>query len=145
MSTMLVWAAAAVGGVLVTGALFWIAAKVVRVQSAGLGGRAMLSAVFCAIVAAAVLASICILTSYGRAGCTFQVRWLAGLLAMIVCVAVLKTGLEATFAKALAVWCGALGMAAVLAMVALPGIVYACAYLGLGTPGECLSLLDTPR
>ena len=121
MTTALVWGLTAVGVVLVTGFCFRVAAGMVRVEGATFG-RAMRSALFSAIVAAAVAAAVVMLTAETAAGpgLVFYTRWLAALVVMIVCVAILRNAFATSFPKAIAVWCAAVGIAVVLGVVLAP-------------------------
>ena len=121
MTTALVWGLTAVGIVLVTGFCFRVAAGMVRVEGATFG-RAMLSALFSAIVAAAFGATVVMLTAETAAGpgLVIYTRWLAALVVMIVCVAILRSAFATSFPKAIAVWCAAVGLAALLAVVLAP-------------------------
>jgi hypothetical protein len=130
MTTALVWGLTAVGVVLVTGFCFRVAAGMVRVEGATFG-RAMLSALFSGVVAAAVAATVVMLTAETAAGpgLVFYTRWLAALVAMIVCVAILRSAFATSFPKAIAVWCAAVGLAALLAVLFLPGWAYLAGFL----------------
>ena len=121
MTTALVWGLTAVGIVLVTGFCFRVAAGMVRVEGATFG-RAMRSALFSAIVAAAFAATVVMLTAETAAGpgLVFYTRWLAALVVMIVCVAILRSAFATSFPKAIAVWCAAVGLGALLAVVLMP-------------------------
>jgi len=122
MTTALVWGLTAVGIVLVTGFCFRVAAGMVHVEGATFG-RAMLCALFSAVVAAAVAAIVVMLTAEttaGRPGLVFYTQWLAALVVMIVCVAILRSAFAISFPKAIAVWCAAVGIAVVLGVVLAP-------------------------
>jgi hypothetical protein len=123
MTTVLSWGALAGGGILVSGVLIWVAARIVGIETANLFGRSMLTALFCGIISAAVIAIVLIATNQGGvAGLPAHVQWLSAILVVLFCVVVLRNGLESTFPRAVAVWCCAIGMAAMLALVALPGL-----------------------
>ena len=122
MTTALVWGLMAVGIVLVTGACFRVAAGMVRVEGATFG-RAMLSALFSVVVAAAFAATVIMLTAEtaaGRPDLALYTQWLAALLVMIVCVAILRGAFATSFPKAIAVWCAAVGIAVVLSILLAP-------------------------
>ncbi|MCX5649415.1 MAG: hypothetical protein NTX40_10045 [Planctomycetota bacterium] len=122
MTTALVWGLKAVGIVLATGFCFRVAAGMVHVEGATFG-RAMLSALFSAIVAAAVAAIVFILTVEvvpGRPDLAPWIYWLGLVLVITVSVAVLRNGFSITFGKAAAVWCAAMGLAALLAVLLVP-------------------------
>jgi len=121
MTTALLWGLIVVGIVLVTGFCFRVAAGMVHVEGATFG-RAMLSALFSVVVAAAA-ATVVMLTSEtaaGRPGFVFYTQWLAALLVMIVCVAILRSAFTTSFPKAIAVWCAAVGIAVVLSILLAP-------------------------
>ena len=131
MTTALVWGLTAVGVVLMTGFCFRVAAGMVHVEGATFG-RAMLSALFSGVVAAAVATTVVMLTAEtaaGRPGLVFYTQWLAALLVMIVCVAILRSAFATSFPKAIAVWCAAVGLAALLAVLFLPGWAYLAGFL----------------
>ena len=130
MTTALVWGLTAVGIVLVTGFCFRVAAGMVRVEGATFG-RAMLSALFSAIVAAAFGATVVMLTAETAAGpgLVIYTRWLAALVVMIVCVAILRSAFATSFPKAIAVWCAAVGLAVVLTVLLMPAWSYLAAWL----------------
>jgi len=131
MTTSLVWGLTAVGVVLVTGFCFRVAAGMVRVEGATFG-RAMLSALFSAIVAAAFAATVVMLTAEtaaGRPGLVFYTQWLAALLVMIVCVAILRSAFATSFPKAIAVWCAAVGLAVLLAVLLVPAWPYLAVWI----------------
>lgn len=121
MTVALVWGLTAVGIVLVIGFCFRVAAGMVHVEGATFG-RAMLSALFSAIVAAAFAATVVMLTAETAAGPgpVFYTQWLAALVVMIVCVAILRNAFATSFPKAIAVWCAAVGLAIVLGILLAP-------------------------
>ncbi len=121
MTTALVWGLIAVGIVLVTGFCFRAAAGMVRVEGATFG-RAMLSALFSGVVTAtaATIVMLTAETAAGRPGLVFYTQWLAALLVMIVCVAILRSAFATSFPKAIAVWCAAVGLAVVLSILLAP-------------------------
>jgi len=121
MTTALVWGLIAVGIVLVTGFCFRVAAGMVHVEGATFG-RTMLSALFSAIVAATAATIIMLTaeTAAGRPGLVFYTQWLAALLVMIVCVAILRSAFATSFPKAISVWCTAVGIAVVLSILLAP-------------------------
>jgi hypothetical protein len=131
MTTALVWGLTAVGVVLVIGFCFRVAAGMVRVEGATFG-RAMLSALFSAIVAAAFAATVVMLTAETAAGpgLVFYTRWLAALVVMIVCVAILRNAFATSFPKAIAVWCAAVGTITVLGILLTPVLVVGWDLLG---------------
>jgi hypothetical protein len=136
MTTALVWGLTAVGTVLVTGFCFRVAAGMVRVEGATFG-RAMLSALFSCIVAAAVAATIVMLTAEtaaGRPDVALYAQWLAALLVMIVSVAILRNAFATSFPKAIAVWCAAVGIAALLVVLLMPVWPYLTTWLERLTP-----------
>ena len=131
MTTALVWGLKAVGIVLATGFCFRVAAGIVHVEGATFG-RAMLSALFSGVVAAAVAAIVFILTVEvvpGRPDLAPWIYWLGLVLVITVSVAVLRNGFSITFGKAAAVWCAAMGLAALLAVLFLPGWAYLAGFL----------------
>jgi hypothetical protein len=92
----------------------------------------MLCALFSAIVAAAVAAIVFILSAEvmpGRADLLPWMHWLGSALVIVVSVAILRNGLGTSFGKALAVWCAAVGLAALLAVVLMPAWAHLAAYL----------------
>ena len=121
MTTALVWGLIAVGIVLVTGFCFRVAVGMVHVEGATFG-RVMLSALFSAVVAAAAATVVMLTaeTAAGRPGFVFYTQWLAALLVMIVCVAILRSAFTTSFPKAIAVWCTAVGIAVVLSILLAP-------------------------
>ena len=121
MTTALVWGLIAVGIVLVTGFCFRVAVGMVHVEGATFG-RAMLSALFSAIVAAAFAATVVMLTAETAAGpgLVFYTQWLAALVVMTVCVAILRNAFGTSLPKAIAVWCAAVGIAVVLGILLAP-------------------------
>jgi len=124
MSTALVWSVVAVAGLLVTGGLFWVGGQIVHVKKASFG-RATLSALFCGIVVAAVLAMLFILSADPRADAGLLVthsRWLGAVLVMVASVAILRNGFETTFPKAMAVWCCAVGIIVALGTLLMPAV-----------------------
>jgi len=124
MAVAFIWALLAVGGLLVGGILFWIAAMVVRVENASFG-RAMLSALFCGIVAAAVFAMTYVLTDRGgsaRPGLAVYTHWLGHVLIVVASVVILRSSLQTSFGRAIAVLCGAIGMAVVLGVLLMPAL-----------------------
>jgi len=130
MTTALVWGLIAVGIVLVTGFCFRVAAGMVHVEGATFG-RTMLSALF-SVVVAATAATIVMLTAetaVGRPGLVFYTQWLAALLVMIVCVAILRSAFATSFPKAIAVWCAAMGLAGLLAVLLMPVWAYLAGFL----------------
>ena len=130
MTTALVWGLIAVGIVLVTGFCFRVAAGMVHVEGATFG-RAMLSALFSSVVTAtaATIVMLTAETAAGRPGLVFYTQWLAALLVMIVCVAILRSAFATSFPKAIAVWCAAVGLAALLAVLLMPVWAYLAGYL----------------
>ena len=124
------WGLIAVGIVLVTGFCFRVAAGMVHVEGATFG-RAMLSALFSAIVTAtaATIVMLTAETAAGRPGLVFYTQWLAALLVMIVCVAILRSAFATSFPKAIAVWCAAVGLAALLAVLLMPVWAYLAGFL----------------
>ncbi|HUX00704.1 MAG: hypothetical protein WBD63_06035 [Phycisphaerae bacterium] len=136
MTVALLWGLAAVGAVLVAGLLFRVGAKMVGAEGATLG-RAMLCALFSSIVAAAVAAIIFILTVEvvpDRLDLAPWIYWLGGVLIVAVSVAILRNGLGVSFGKAVAVWCAAVGLAALLAILLVPAWPYLAAWLERLTP-----------
>ena len=131
MTVALVWGLTAVGVVLVIGFCFRVAAGMVHVEGATFG-RAMLSALFSAIVAAAVAVTVVMLTAETAAGpgLVFYTQWLAALVVMIVCVAILRSAFATSFPKAIAVWCAAVGTITVLGILLVPILVVGWALLG---------------
>ena len=131
MTVALVWGLIAVGVVLLTGACFRVAAGMVHVEGATFG-RAMLSALFSAIVAAAFAATVVMLTAETAAGpgLVFYTQWLAALVVMTVCVAILRNAFGTSFPKAIAVWCAAVGTITVLGILLTPVLVVGWALLG---------------
>jgi hypothetical protein len=124
MSAALVWGIVAVAGVLVAGTLFWIAGRVVHAEGVSYG-RAIVSALFSGIVAAAVVAIVLILTDDDRGSrpeLVFFTWWLGMILVMLSSVVILRNGFETSFPRASAVWCCAVGMAAGMAVLALPAL-----------------------
>ncbi|MGB2754650.1 MAG: hypothetical protein WBD75_08105 [Phycisphaerae bacterium] len=121
MTVALVWGLIAVGVVLLAGFCFRVAAGMVHVEGATFG-RAMLSALFSAIVAAAFAATVVMLTAETAAGpgLVFYTQWLAALLVMIVSIAILRNAFATSFPKAIAVWCAAVGLAVVLSILLAP-------------------------
>jgi hypothetical protein len=135
MTTALVWGLIAVVIVLVTGFCFRVAAGMVHVEGATFG-RAMLSALFSGVVAA-VAATVVMLTAEtaaGRPDLALYTQWLAALVVMTVSVAILRNAFATSFPKAIAVWCAAVGLAALLAVLLMPGLVYLADRLGGVTP-----------
>ena len=131
MTTALVWGLIAVGIVLVTGFCFRVAAGMVHVEGATFG-RAMLSALFSVVVAAAFAATVVMLTAEtaaGRPDLVFYTQWLAALLVTIVCVAILRSAFATSFPKAIAVWCAAVGLAVLLAVLLVPAWAYLAVWL----------------
>ena len=130
MTTALVWGLMAVGIVLVTGFCFRVAAGMVHVEGATFG-RAMLSALFSGVVTATA-ATIVMLTAETAAGpgLVFYTQWLAALVVMIVCVAILRSAFATSFPKAIAVWCAAVGTITVLGILLVPILVVGWALLG---------------
>jgi len=131
MTVALVWGLTAVGVVLVIGFCFRVAAGMVHVEGATFG-RAMLSALFSAIVAAAVAVTVVMLTAETAAGpgLVFYTQWLAALVVMIVCVAILRNAFATSFPKAIAVWCAAVGTITVLGILLVPILAVGWALLG---------------
>ncbi len=124
MHAALTWGGLIAGSLLVGGVLIWTAARIVGVQTANLFGRSMLTALFCGIVSAAVIAIVLIATNRGDPrGLPAHVQWLSAILVVLFCVVILRNGLQSTFPRAAAVWCCAVGMAVMLALVVLPGLV----------------------
>ena len=121
MNVALVWGLIAVGIVLLAGSCFRVAAGMVHVEGATFG-RATLSALFSAIVTAtaATIVMLTAETAAGRPGLVFYTQWLAALLVMIVCVAILRSAFATSFPKAISVWCTAVGIAVVLGVVLAP-------------------------
>ena len=131
MAIAILWGLTAVGAVLVAGLLFRVGAKMVGAEGASLG-RAMLCALFSGIVAAAVAAIVFILTVEvvpGRPDLAPWIYWLSGVLVVAVSVAILRNGFGVSFGKAVAVWCAALGLAALLAVVLMPAWAWLAAFL----------------
>jgi len=130
MTTALVWGLIAVGIVLVTGFCFRVAAGMVHVEGATFG-RTMLSALFSAIVTAtaATIVMLTAETAAGRPGLVFYTQWLAALVVTTVSVAILRSAFATSFSKAIAVWCAAVGLAALLAVLFLPGWTYLAGFL----------------
>jgi hypothetical protein len=121
MPEALVWAGLAVAAAVVAGFLFWVSARLVHVEASALFGRAMLSALLCGIVSAAVVAMVLIITDWaGGKEMSLYTQSLTALLAMVFCLVILRTGFASTFRQAFGVWCCALGMAAVLAVALIP-------------------------
>ena len=136
MTTALVWGLIAVGIVLLTGFCFRVAAGMVHVEGATFG-RAMLSALFSGVVAAAVAATVVMLTAEtaaGRPDLALYTQWLAALVVMIVCVAILRSAFATSFPKAIAVWCAAVGLAVLLAVLLVPAWAYLAVWLERLTP-----------
>jgi len=136
MADALLWGGVAVAGLILAGILFWIAAKVVRAERASFG-RAMLCALFCGIVAAAVGAMVFVLTAEraaARPGLVFYPRWLGGVLVFIASVVILRNGFETSFGRAIAVWCCAMGLAAMLGVLLMPVWAYLAAWLARLAP-----------
>jgi hypothetical protein len=95
-------------------------------------GRAMLSALFSGVVAAAVAATVVMLTAEtaaGRPDLALYTQWLAALVVMTVSVAILRNAFATSFPKAIAVWCAAVGLAALLAVVLMPVWAYLAGFL----------------
>jgi hypothetical protein len=131
MTVALLWGLIAVGIVLVTGFCFRVAAGMVHVEGATFG-RAMLSALFAGVVAAAVAATVVMLTAEtaaGRPDLALYTQWLAALLVMIVSVAILRNAFATSFPKAIAVWCAAVGLAVLLAVLLMPVWAYLAGFL----------------
>ena len=131
MATALLWGLTAAGTVLVAGLLFRAGAKMVGAEGATLG-RAMLCALFSAIVAAAVAAIVFILTAEvvpDREDLAPWMHWIGSALVVVISVAILRNGLGISFGKAVAVWCAAVGLAALLAVVLMPAWAWLAAYL----------------
>ena len=131
MTVALVWGLIAVGIVLLTGFCFRVAAGIVHVEGATFG-RAMLSALFSGVVAAAVVATVVMLTAEtaaGRPDLALYTQWLAALVVMTVSVAILRNAFATSFPKAIAVWCAAVGLAVLLAVLLLPGWAYLAGFL----------------
>lgn len=136
MTVALVWGLIAVGIVLVTGFCFRVAAGMVHVEGATFG-QAMLSALFSAIVAAAVAAIVFILTAEvvpGRPDLAPWMHWLGSTLVVVISVAILRNGFGVSFGKAIAVWCAAMGLAVLLAVLFLPGWTYLAGFLDCLVP-----------
>ena len=132
MHVAFIWALLAVGGLLIGGILFWIAALVVRVENTSFG-RAMLSTLFCGIVAAAVVAMTYVLTDRGgsaRPGLIFDPHWLGHVLIVVASVVILRSSLQTSFGRAIAVLCGAVGIAVVLAILLMPVLALLVEVLG---------------
>jgi len=131
MTVAMLWGLTAVGAVLVFGLLFRAGAKMVGAEGATLG-RAMLCALFSAIVAAAVAAMVFILMAEvvpGRPDLTLWMQWLGQVLVVTVSVAILRNGLGVSFGKAVAVWCAAMGLAALLAVLLMPAWAWLAGFL----------------
>ena len=131
MTIALVWGLTAVGVVLVIGACFRVAAGMVRVEGATFG-RAMLSALFSGVVAAAVSATVVMLTAEtpaGRPDLALYTQWLAALVVMTVSVAILRNAFATSFPKAIAVWCAAVGLAVLLAVLLVPAWPYLAVWI----------------
>jgi hypothetical protein len=131
MSAALVWGLVAAGGMVTVGLLFWIAARIAHVETPSLLGRGMMSALFCGIVSAAVVAMVILLGD--RAGgerLSFYTQWLAAVLIMAFSVVILRSAFDTTFGRAVAVWSSAIGLAAVLAVLVLPGLVLLVEFVG---------------
>jgi hypothetical protein len=135
MTVALVWGLIAVGIVLVTGFCFRVAAGMVHVEGATFG-RAMLSALFSGVVAAAVATTVVMLTAEtaaGRPDLALYTQWLAALVVMIVSVAILRNAFATSFHKAIAVWCAAVGLAVVLGILLAPLLPTLSAFLARHT------------
>jgi hypothetical protein len=131
MGAAIIWAVIVVAGMVLAGFLFWVGARIAHVEGTAIFGRAIVSALFCGIVAAAVVAMVIILG--GRTGgerLPLYTHWLAAVLIMALCVVILRNGLATTFPRAVAVWCCAVGLAAVLGVLVLPGLALLVDYLG---------------
>ena len=136
MTTALAWGLTAAGVVLVTGLLFRVGAKMVGAEGASFG-RAMLCALFSGVVVAAVAAIVFILTAEvvpDRADLLPWMHWLGSALVVTLSVAILRNGLGVSFGKAIAVWCAAVGLAALLAVLLMPAWPYLTAWLERLTP-----------
>ena len=121
MPDALLWGVLAAGGTIGVGFLFWMGARLVQVETSALFGRAMLSALFCGIVSAAVVAMVLLITDWASGKAVSPTtQSLAVLLVMIVCVVILRNGLDSTFRQAFGIWCCAVGMAVALAVALVP-------------------------